>query len=298
MAMMAADAVGFVSKQIASTVFKNFYPVNTCPMRFLSTFNTTMNGWLLSGFDNHFFKEIQRVRKMHKLFANPKVKPTIPPEGLQLPVDYSVLVQMIKEDLKYVDTSEYPSDLISWHPAKYFTQFDVALVQFGMFAPFLLYPNKLGLYTTFEDDEGLRGYFHMWAVIGRMIGLEDRFNLALYPDRNLYMDIVTKLGLPSLKMVDETVLYSIDKMVDGLFNTTIPYMVTMKALLISSVEAGGHRLERVKASMNWHEKFTYHWFKAMVYLMQFDIVRSISNLLAKGMLNGYIKMFLKVSNKA
>ncbi|OXA57694.1 uncharacterized protein LOC110846176 [Folsomia candida] len=296
--MMLADTIGFISKQIASTVFKSFYPNNICGGRFLSTFRTTMCQWLLSDFssgaNSEFVQAIQRVRKLHKILGRPAVKPIVPPEGIQYPAEYKELLACIREDMKSVDTTDYPSHLISWTPSMYFTQLDVTLVAFGMYAPFIVYPNKVGLYTTFQEDEGLRGYVHIWAVIGKMLGVQDRYNLALHPDRDLYMEIVTKLGKPGLKMADESVIFSIEKMIEGLVNTTIPYSLTAKSLIFQAMELADIKGEKVWGMMNWHDKWTYYNSKVSIYCMRFSLVRISANFFVWGMLTLYIKLFFKV----
>src|SRR5437870_5629254 len=53
-----------------------------------------------------------------------------------------------------------------------------------------MYPAEDGIV---EDKAGLEGFVHHWAVVGRLLGIEDRFNLALHPSRSLYMRIQRNL---------------------------------------------------------------------------------------------------------
>ncbi|XP_021959814.1 uncharacterized protein LOC110855713 [Folsomia candida] len=302
--IMFTTTTGFVLKQAASTVFKTFYPNNTCGARFLSTFRTTMCHWLssdlMSGATNsEFVQAIRRVRKMHKMVGHHSSlkKPTVPPDGIKYPAEYTELLACIREDLKSVDTKDYPGHLISWTPSMYFTQLDMTMVAFGMFAPFIVYPNKIGLYTTFEEDEGLRGYIHIWAVIGKMLGVEDRYNLALHPDRDLYSEVFMKLIIASLKMADESVIFCAEKMMEGVINNTVPYCLTAKSMIYQAMELSDFKGEKVWGMMNWHDKATYYNSKFWIYCLRFSLVRISFNYLLWGVSIVYIKLFFKENKR-
>lgn len=286
-----ADTIGFVSRQVATTLFyRNFYPENVCGARFLSTFHTSMTKWLLSDFKGtEFIQAIQRVQKLHKIYAQTPPTRTVPPPNIQYPPEYKKLAEIIRHDMRHVSTEFYPADLISWSPVNYFTQLDVALVQFGI-STLLLFPEKMGVSTKFETDETMRGYFHMWAVIGRLLGLEDEFNLALHPDRELYMEIVEKIGIPSFKMVDETSIFCMHKMMDGVVSVMMPGLITIKSLWYFSLETLGIEGVELWSSMSLRDKICYYHVNFSMYLMQFDFVRVAVNLMSQG-LSGFLVYF-------
>lgn len=53
------------------------------------------------------------------------------------------------------------------------TQNDFAMVQAGFIGPVLLYPRKLGIYTS---KDSLEAYVHFWRLIGFYLGIDDTVN--------------------------------------------------------------------------------------------------------------------------
>ncbi|XP_014218333.1 uncharacterized protein LOC106646727 [Copidosoma floridanum] len=77
------------------------------------------------------------------------------------------------------------------------TQLDMALTQFGFIGFTLLSGDRLGIFTT---DEELDGLVHFWRVIGRMLGMDDRYNLCngtVEECRQLCRRLLDEIFLPS-----------------------------------------------------------------------------------------------------
>ncbi|XP_043273180.1 uncharacterized protein [Venturia canescens] len=83
------------------------------------------------------------------------------------------------------------------------TQLDMALTQFGFMGFPLLCDKRLGIVTTEEELEGL---IHFWRVIGRMLGIEERFNIcngSVEETRALCRRLLEDIFLPHLAKPSE-----------------------------------------------------------------------------------------------
>lgn len=132
--------------------------------------------------------------------------------------EMKMLLDAIHGDLTSLEIPDAPTHLLTWDPPLQFSQFDVAMTQFGFFGLVYLFPEVMGV----GYEELMDGFLHSWAIIGRLLGLEDRFNLALYcgKDRAKGMELCAKLnlniGMASFKSTDERVICLQYAMMDGL----------------------------------------------------------------------------------
>ncbi|XP_063368516.1 uncharacterized protein LOC134656898 [Cydia amplana] len=84
------------------------------------------------------------------------------------------------------------------------SQRDIALTQFGFIGFSILKPDKFGVRQTEEFDWD--AYCHTWAVIGHMIGLQDRYNLCrrnVEETRQVCQGILDRVYTPCLENVPE-----------------------------------------------------------------------------------------------
>ena len=86
----------------------------------------------------------------------------------------------------------------------YISQYDMAITQWSFMALPILFPKKLGIRGTKEED--FIGFIHLWAVIGYLLGIQDNYNICLQRDltecKEYCMDIFTKCMIPELLEVD------------------------------------------------------------------------------------------------
>ncbi|OXA42515.1 hypothetical protein Fcan01_22894 [Folsomia candida] len=72
-----------------------------------------------------------------------------------------------------------------------FNQNALALTQFSFVGYPILFPERFGIFRPSEDD--LWAFNHFWAILGYVLGLEDKYNIALQPDlksvREVYLEI-------------------------------------------------------------------------------------------------------------
>ncbi|OXA44886.1 hypothetical protein Fcan01_20095 [Folsomia candida] len=163
--------------------------------RYVSTVKSMMSWFLSEKYDedSDIFREVERVRKLHRLYARPATLPEVPHPGLELGEGYEEFARVVRKDLDKIDTSLCPTSLKGCGPPLLFTQFELAFVVYASVYSLFLFLEKLGLSGDSETD-GISGYIHLWAVAGRMLGLKDEFNVALNPDREFYLKIMQHLG--------------------------------------------------------------------------------------------------------
>lgn len=97
------------------------------------------------------------------------------------------------------------------------TQTDMVLTQFGFIGPYLLFPHNLGISGT--NEEGDRGLIYIFYLVGRSLGIQDRFNLC-HGDPQLVRQrctaILRKVIQPSLIDCSELSLDMADHLLEGI----------------------------------------------------------------------------------
>jgi hypothetical protein len=224
------------------------------------------------------FRDIQNVRKMHfNALRRSQRSPLKLVEDVPDKEGKLALIDALKKDLDLCcDTSDSPHQLMTYHPKLFFSQFDMTMTQFGFFSIIFLFPSTLGV----RDTRGIEGFIHLWAVLGRMLGIEDRFNLALFPDRELHLKILYKLGFASLKDMDLTILHLQQTYADALSRmlTCISLKSSLYFGLSSKQALPDFKGENLYALMNWKDKLNCMLMGIVIFLMyHVDLVRRIMN---------------------
>ena len=135
--------------------------------------------------DGWVYDDIQKIKKMHT-FLSKSMKPYKPPPEDTIPdreshQRFKAAVEHDIGELKYENAFDH---INKYNPDIYFSQFDMVMIQADLLTAYS-YP----AIHLVEDEEGFDGFLHHWAVIGRLLGIHDRFNLALHPSKELYIRI-------------------------------------------------------------------------------------------------------------
>ncbi|CAL8130517.1 unnamed protein product [Orchesella dallaii] len=236
--------------------------------RFLSTLR--LNGeffWFY--FDQKkAYKTYEYVRKQHNFARNFYNKPSTKP--IQVKEEANIFVDKWKEevstavsaDLNHIDSSTAPKHLLTWKPPLAVSQLDMALVQFMFIWMYWGFPKLLGIKNRAEE---LKGVIHLWAIHGRMIGIQDEYNICLNPDPKFYDLLTRNFLIESLKRMDETVVTVQSTLMDALWSR-IPF-ITYKALLyIGLEELQGREGERLWEIMSFWDKLSFRILQVWMWI--------------------------------
>jgi len=219
-------------------------------------------------------KNIKVVRKMHRYYAKSKTPlPTLSDLGYN--PELRKLMEAIRTDLKDLEIPNAPTHLLSWDPPLQISQLDMALTQFGFLVFVFLFPDTLGV----ADRHLMDGYIHYWAVLGRLLGLEDRFNLALHPDKKIFQQIYDHFGMYSLKTTDERVICMQESLMEGL-SMRLPFLRLKSWYYYGLTETQKNVCDgkEVWKLMNLRDKTSFYAMKATNYAVsKFVVVRIIVN---------------------
>lgn len=227
------------------------------------------------------FKDIQLVRRMHVNALRQSVKkPLILLGQDEVPdrAEKERIIEALKLDLaQCLDLSEVPHHLLTYHPQVFLSQFDMVMTLFGFVSLLFLFPEALGI----RDTYGIDGFMHLWAVISRMLGIKDRFNIALHPDRRLHLKLFRNLAIPSLMQLDLTMLHMQQTFIDGMSSVfkTMTLRSSIYFGLIGNKEAlPGFKGENLYALLTWKEKLYCKLKKFVIlFLYHMDWVRKALN---------------------
>jgi hypothetical protein len=192
-------------------------------LRLLGTLNT-LQTWIHAevtkdGGGTPAFHNFRRVRALHRSYArmtskslfglannnNKQLTEEIAQNSSSSSPESRRLTKELKEALQSVQVPSYPKDILNWNPSVPFNQLDMALTQFAAVGLLSLFPQRYGIRVQDCPDtaEDLRCYIHLWALIGRQLGMEDRFNVCLEPNKELLHRLYWNVCVGSMKDTDE-----------------------------------------------------------------------------------------------
>ncbi|CAL8130523.1 unnamed protein product [Orchesella dallaii] len=274
-AIILVFVLGLPVKSVTSVVLKGQMgdPKNYFS-RYLSTLKLNCE-FLWFYFDKKkAYKTYEYVRKQHNFARNFYTKPSTKP--IQPKDDANLFVEKWKEeistavsaDLNHIDTSSAPQHLLTWKPPLAVSQLDMALVQFMFIWMFWGFPKLFGIKNRVEE---LKGIIHLWAIHGRMIGIQDEYNICLNPDPEFYDLLTRNFLIESLKNMDETVI-TVKSTLMGALGARIPFM-TYKALMYISLrelqEREGESLWRI---MSFRDKLSYRFLQGWMWIARQNLV--------------------------
>lgn len=129
------------------------------------------------------------------------------------------------------------------------SQFDMALTQFGFIGFTLLCGDDLGVSASNEEVEGL---IHLWRVIGKMLGMEERFNIcsgSVEETKALCGRILDEVFLPHMAAKDP----NFEKMRDVLLEGLWPMVPQIEPAAFTAIT---YRLATLATSNNNHSLVT------------------------------------------
>ncbi|CAL8101128.1 unnamed protein product [Orchesella dallaii] len=176
-------------------------------------------------------------------------------------MDNNTMVQ-VKEE---IDTSPH---VIS--------QLDMIVTQYCFMGILTTFPQKFGI-TSKMDKEGLHGFIHIWAVIGHLLGIEDRFNLCIGEKTQLKECILHDILLKDLFTAEKNTMMLWNALVSAM-STFVPCLSINASLLYILDQTLDMKVESLRKNATIHEQSCY---KFMIFLFttffQFSTVRSIFN---------------------
>jgi len=239
-------------------------------------------------------QDVFSVRKLHAkvlemLFLEDSC--LIDDDDLILSEEQETLLKILHDDLKCIDDSEFPENFNSYDPDILMSQLDMVLVQYAFMGFIALTPELFGCH----DRMGLTGFIHIWAVIGNLIGIEDRFNLGLHQDQESLLLISQSIFVPCMATIDEGIMQLWQGMVDGVSKYApflklkpIVYFLFNDVLKISA--------KQLYASMSRYEKFCYKRQKwDLDHAKRNSVVKKMFNLLARIDIHFAVKNYMRNS---
>lgn len=118
------------------------------------------------------------------------------------------------------------------HSGRYFTQYDMLLVQYAFVAVIVLYPAEMGIRCGEAD---LLGYVHFWRVVAHGLGVVERWNLCTSDDladvREKCHAIEAVVVVPAILRFPAPQQVLADAFVTG-FRAALPFFPYTKASII------------------------------------------------------------------
>ena len=218
-----------------------------------------------------------------------------PAQELQLTPEQEELLAAVKADLNdgsknvplcsQVEVKDVAKIFATINPDVPWSQYDLAMTQFAFFGLVALFPKTFGIHCT----KGLQGFVHIWAVLGALFGLENRFNLCRKEnwDEETNGRIFQHVFLFSLRIMDNGSFKMCGALCEGvgyfsLFSTRIG--TTFRFILREL--AGVGNTKNVDARVKWFERELCYGFCKLWnrFLVRIFLLRILANWIARAVL--------------
>jgi hypothetical protein len=235
---------------------------------------------------------VYATRKVHGAAARAYNRNLTFPK-IELSERNAVLLAAIHKDLADFDDSEMPREiLLDSQPPNPMSQLDMAIALSVIYLFLVFSPQLCGVR---EDPEGLRAYIHVWALTGKLLGLEDRFNPALHHDD----------GVTARKMMDNCIIGTFknsDEYAMTIWDTTLSSIrflslfrtpIFLCVLVQGLVPKEGHEAKKVYATLTTFEKFLLKLFTALrATTVSVWVIYVSMNFLVRRFLTIFIKIYV------
>lgn len=217
------------------------------------------------------------IRRTHRaaLKRLQKVQPPKPNKPISKRLH---ILEAIRQDLAHIEDPPYLDQIMTLSPSTPMSQFDMNIV-LGVFYFILDFSSSsVGLY----DLNGYENYITYLGILGRYLGIEDRFNLPLLPNpkvrklvsKRIWDEIMT----PCFKNFKEDDFINLNYFAENGFLIN-PFELVMhllvKDLLFQPAKQTEKYLNRIdRLLINYVTPF-------LLYLVQFPIILYIVNVLMK-----------------
>ena len=177
----------------------------------------------------------------------------------------------VEKDFGEMNLENAFAHINKYNPEIHFSQFDMVIIQLDLLAGFIK-PDTHGIE---DEDEGLQGFVHHWAVVGRLLGIQDPFNLALHPSRDCR---ILRNVMSCMLSMDLTLSSHLESHLEGIsayFHS--PGSAATNLYVFTSQVHRGFKGTHLYKLMSWKDKvavgvlcgmfklMTYsHWMKILV----------------------------------
>ncbi|XP_021943575.1 uncharacterized protein LOC110842170 [Folsomia candida] len=252
--------IAFSYKPIASVLLRSggTHVKYNARMRYLSTI-LHLKKWYESDLLRKSAKgaqDVNYVRKLHAKVLDLLLSDdscVVDEEDLILTDEQECLLKTLLSDAQSSSAEELSADFNSYDPEVLMSQLDMVLIQYAFMGFIAMAPETFGIH----DRMGLTGFIHIWAVIGTLLGIDDRFNLGLHQDQQS-LDLISQyLFVPCFKRLDEGVFVLWQGMFDGV-GKFAPFLKLKPVLYFIYKDILKIPSTRLHASLSRYELFSYH----------------------------------------
>lgn len=246
--------------------------------RYLSTL-LHVKTWYESDF-KEIIRDMEKVRRLHVKAVNTYFTVPFPTEDIKLDDFQRRIFRAIKEDVQNASGPKqiYPAGMNSYTPDYPISQLGLVQTQFSFMGFIVLYPKVFGIH----DTTGIEGFCHLWAVLGKLIGIKDEFNLGLQKDRKLMQKLFDEITVPGLKECDETSMVFWDAIIYGV--QQYHPLTSMNSVLLFMIQdlVGVKKGSNLIKLMSWYETFLYQFIYFLcTHLLKWNLARWLTNLFSK-----------------
>jgi len=197
----------------------------------------------------------------------------------------------LNEDLKFVDSSTLERMDLTYDPPVQMSQFSMAGTQLSFALPAIAQPLAFGIH----DNEGVEAFEHLWALIGHLSGIEDRFNVPLQrPGKSFYVRFLMEVILPSL-LVRDAIINTVQRSFFRSSNSYMPQLSIPATLyfFLKQSKVEGFKGTQLYRLMTLRDKITAFCLSVLLWMFRWSAVREFVNWGVRSMMHGVLAKYAK-----
>ncbi|CAL8071304.1 unnamed protein product [Orchesella dallaii] len=219
--------------------------------------------------------EISFIRNLQvKSSRNFKIYVPPPWEDLKLSGEEQQIYHAVQEDTSQLtdicsSSKDMPKIFFTVNPDVPISQYDLVIIQFALFGLIAQFPRLFGIYEKCDRDgkcKGIDGFIHLWAVLGRIFGIEDKFNLCIGRNYDAETNrlIFRQVLLLSLKSINESAIRLWRAMTAGSSRYFFFFRTKAMMLFMCKDIAQLENCKHLRSIMRPAETFCYYFYKFLI----------------------------------
>jgi hypothetical protein len=198
----------------------------------------------------------------------------------------------LQSDLAFLDMSTFDRMDLSYDPPEHMSQFSMAMTQISFLLPVIAHPTAFGIH----DTKGFEGFEHLWALIGHLSGLDDRYNIPLQkPGKEFYVKFWKEVFIPSF-LVRDSKINAIQESYFSIAGGSLPQMSIPATFyfFLGQSEIEGFKGKELYKLLNWKDKIIIFLFSFVFAIFRYlPILRNLVNSAARRVMKGVLEKYAK-----
>jgi len=203
----------------------------------------------------------------------------------------------IRKDLASLDVSTFNSLDLTYNPPVPMSQFTMVVMQLIFLYPAMVHPREFGIVDT---QGGAEGFEHLWALIGHLSGIDDKYNVALHsPGKEFYVRFWKEVFLPNLLVRDKSIARIQECFYQRPTSFPQPSIAATHYFFLKQTKVNGFEGTELFKMMSWKDLAIISLFRILLALLTWStLFRKLANRATRSSVKKILDKFAKEEEAA